>query len=309
MPCLKVSIIILNWNGLKDTIECLDSLKKIVYPNYEVIVVDNASTGDDAGVLEKKYAGYIQIIRSKENLGFCGGNNIGMAKAIEDGSDYVLLLNNDTVVEQDFLDKLVEVGEMNGKNVIIGSVIADYYTKKTTFTNAKMDRKLNVGVRTDFLNSDLIYWDTDATHGAAEMFKVKFVQQYNLFLDEKLFLYCDEMDVCQRAKKNGLNVVMAGKSKIYHKEGASVGGSLNPLSVYYTIRNRILLSRILLSPKNRLFFWILFISARAIRLIEWIFKKERLLIKVFFIAFLDGIRGKRGKNNYIQTLIKQQNNE
>ncbi len=74
----KVSIIILNWNGLGDTIECLESLKKITYLNYEVVVVDNGSEGNDAEILEEKYRGYIKLIRNDKNYGFTGGNNIAI---------------------------------------------------------------------------------------------------------------------------------------------------------------------------------------------------------------------------------------
>ena len=95
----KISIVILNWNGLKYTIECLESLKKSTYPNYEVIVVDNGSKGNDADILEEKYKGYIKLIRNKENLGFPGGSNIAIKQIIAQGeSDYVLLLNNDTKI-------------------------------------------------------------------------------------------------------------------------------------------------------------------------------------------------------------------
>src|SRR3989344_2445038 len=91
----KVSIIILNWNGWKDTIECIDSIKKISYPNYEIIVVDNASRGDDVNILKNKFWDFIRLIKNKENYGFAKGNNIAIKQVLkENKSDYVLLLNN-----------------------------------------------------------------------------------------------------------------------------------------------------------------------------------------------------------------------
>ena len=93
----KVSIIILNWNGLKNTICCLQSLKKITYQNYEVVVVDNGSKNKQADVLEERFKNYIHLIRNEENLGFAGGNNIAIKKVIaERKSEYVLLLNNES---------------------------------------------------------------------------------------------------------------------------------------------------------------------------------------------------------------------
>ncbi|GAG89310.1 unnamed protein product, partial [marine sediment metagenome] len=108
----KVSIITLNWDGLEYTIECLASLKKITYPNYEVIVVDNGSKGNDAQVLEEKFGDYIHIIKNDMNYGSRGGVNIGMRYFLNNSnSDYLLLLDNDTVVDPEFLTEMVKVAE------------------------------------------------------------------------------------------------------------------------------------------------------------------------------------------------------
>ncbi len=107
----KVSIILLNWNGLEDSLECLESLSKVTYPNYEVIMVDNASTGEDVKVFREKYGDYIHIIENDRNYGYGRGFTIGVKKAFARGAEYVLLLHNDTVVAPDFLDKLVRVAE------------------------------------------------------------------------------------------------------------------------------------------------------------------------------------------------------
>jgi GT2 family glycosyltransferase len=123
----KVSIIILNWNGYEDTIECIESLKKITYPNYEVIIVDNASSGDDVRILKEKYGGYIHMIANDQNYGFPEGNNIGMRYALGKGTDYLLLLNNDTVVDPEFVTEMVKVAESNPAVGIAGSKIYYYH--------------------------------------------------------------------------------------------------------------------------------------------------------------------------------------
>jgi len=290
----KVSIIVLNWNGLKDTIECLESLRKITYPNYEVIIVDNGSSGNDPDVLEERYKDYIKVIRNKENLGFCGGNNIGIKEAIKRSAEYILLLNNDTVIEPNFLDELVRVALKDNKIAIVGSVIADYYTKKIVFTNAKIDRKLKMESRIDYLNLNKDWWETEGVSGASMMFKAEDILKYSLFLDENLFLYCDEMDLCIRAKKHGLKIVVAGKSKVYHKEGRSYGGGIKPTPVYYILRNRILLAKKILNPKEHFIFWLFFIPSRLLRFFEWVLTGKLGLIKTTFIAFKDGIAGRGG---------------
>lgn len=110
-----VAIIILNWNGLRDTLECLESLAMITYPNYELIVVDNGSTDGSAACLRARYPD-IAIIENKENLGFAEGNNVGK-HALAKRTHYVLLLNNDTIVAPAFLDALVTVAESEPRHV------------------------------------------------------------------------------------------------------------------------------------------------------------------------------------------------
>ena len=293
----KVSIIILNWNGLKDTIECLDSLKKITYPNYEVIVVDNGSEGNDADILEEKYKDYVKVIKNKENLGFTGGNNVGIRRTLGEGkSDYILLLNNDTTVEPNFLNELIKTALQDEKIAVIGSVIADYYTKKTTFMNSKIDKKLKAEARLDYLNSDKNWWETGRVHGASMMIRSEYLLRYSFFLDEDLFLYCDELDLCLRARKHGLKVAIAGKSKVYHKGEFSLNKIQNPINIYYIVRNRILLAGKMLSIKDRIIFWILFVPARLVRCIKWAFRGRLDLLKITFLAFNDGIKKKAGKN-------------
>src|SRR3989339_1686037 len=113
-PEPKVSIVVLNWNGLKDTRECLNSLTASYYRNQEILLVDNASIGDDVNQLSSQFDQIIQIIRNDKNYGFSKGNNAAIKKIVkENRSDYVLLLNNDTVVKNDFLTELLKVAEGN----------------------------------------------------------------------------------------------------------------------------------------------------------------------------------------------------
>ena len=123
----RVGIIILNWNGIADTVECLESVKKITYPKYDVVLVDNGSTGDDAEVLKEKYGDYIHLLCNSENLGFAGGVDVGLRYAMGTiHPAYFLLLNNDTVVAPDFLDELVKVAESDETIGIVGPRIYYY---------------------------------------------------------------------------------------------------------------------------------------------------------------------------------------
>ena len=108
----KVAIILLNWNEYQDTIECVLSLKDMEYDNYEILIIDNGSTNDSVAILQEKFP-EVTLIKSKENLGFCEGNNVGIRHALKNGSDYLFVLNNDTVVDKHVLEFLVKAAEDN----------------------------------------------------------------------------------------------------------------------------------------------------------------------------------------------------
>jgi GT2 family glycosyltransferase len=123
----SVYIIIVNWNGLKDTYECIRSVLNISYKNYTILVVDNGSDKDDSKEIATKFPEVITL-RSESNLGFSGGNNLGIKYAMDKGAEYILLLNNDTIVEKDFLDVLVNIAS---KNQTIGLAVPkiNYYSE------------------------------------------------------------------------------------------------------------------------------------------------------------------------------------
>ena len=122
----KVSIIILNWNGLQDTIACLESLQKVTYPNCAITVVDNGSKGDDVQILRDRYGNHVHIVANDNNYGFSEGNNIGIRASLHQEADYLLLLNNDTVVAPNFLAELVQAAVDHNDTCIVHPKIYDY---------------------------------------------------------------------------------------------------------------------------------------------------------------------------------------
>jgi len=125
MPSPKVSIVLVNWNNLEDTVECVDSLVRCTYPAHDVTVVDNGSDGDDAMQLRERFGEAIRLIESTTNVGFAGGSNLGIRDALDRGADYVLLLNNDTVAGPEFLDELVaSVGGDPGIGIAGGKILS-----------------------------------------------------------------------------------------------------------------------------------------------------------------------------------------
>jgi len=244
----RVSIITINYNGLEDTMECLESLKKISYPNYEVVVVDNGSRGNDTDVLEDRFGNYIHLIRNDQNYGRCGGTNIGMRYALDNSNpDYLLLLENDAVVDSEFLTEMVKVAEADPAIGRAGAKI--YYYDEP-------DRLQFVWGKMDFLRGDLIgmrgvervlgrkkidrgQYDTikevEYVVGWCALIKRKVVESIGM-LDEAYFFSWEDVDYCLRTKEAGFKVVYIPKAKIWHKYRSA--NRIDGLLQYHNPRNR-----------------------------------------------------------------------
>jgi GT2 family glycosyltransferase len=238
----KVSIIILNWNGLKDTLECLESVFKLDYPNFEVIVVDNGSTDNSVEEVKRSHPGAI-LIENGKNLGFTGGNNIAMRHAMKRGADYLWLLNNDTTIEPDTLAKLVEVSEKFPEVGMISPVIRFYYKpKRIQFAGGYIHLKQQ---KTGY--SKAIPKESSTRHiycdflwGAALLIKRKVIEDIGYF-DERFFAYSEDVDLSMRAVCRGHRSAIASNCNIFHKDAGSSEGRTSVWYCYLTTRNRFLL--------------------------------------------------------------------
>src|SRR3972149_11394107 len=244
----KVFIIILNWNGKDDTLTCLDSVQKLNYPNYHVIVVDNGSTDGSADAIRGRYSSvsWLTMIENGSNLGYTGGNNVGIRHALEHGAEYVWLLNNDTLVEPDSLDVLIRVGEENPSAGVLGPKVLCYpdthllysrgerhslWFNRRTVDIGEIDRKDDVEPR-----------QVDYVVGGARLVSREFVERVGFF-DETFFAYFEEIDWCFRGRKAGYDVLYVPDAVIYHKGGASTGGTFSAIASYYRTRNWIYFMR------------------------------------------------------------------
>jgi len=220
----KVSIIILNWNGVDDTIECLESLKNITYPNYEVIVVDNASSGDDVRILKGQYEDYIHMIANDQNYGFPEGCNVGMRYALSKSTNYLLLLNNDTTVDGEFLTELVKVAEGDPSIGIVGSKVYYYHYPNMIQSAGGRTRwwlgEISVfGDEEDVGQYDEIA-ERDYVYGTSFLIKKVVIDKIS-FMDPYFFMGIEEYDYCTRAIRAGFKVIYVPESKVWHKAGAS----------------------------------------------------------------------------------------
>lgn len=245
----KVSIITLNWNGLEDTTECLESLKKVTYPNYEVIVVDNGSEGNDAQVLKEKFGDYIQLIQNDKNYGFGEGFNTGIRYVLANSQPkYILIVNNDVVVDPNFLDELVRVAEGDERIGIVGPKIYyyDYEGRKDIIWSAggkirqwalKIHRQ--IGENDEDLPKYQYVTSVDWITGAVLMFKSRVTEKVGL-LNPWYFVGHEEIEYCLKARKHGFKIVYVPTAKAWHKVGVSARKLhityADPSSYYYLIK-------------------------------------------------------------------------
>jgi GT2 family glycosyltransferase len=249
----QVIVIVLNWNGLSDTLECLTSLASLDYPAHEVVVVDNGSTDDSVETIRARFP-QVTLIQNGANLGFAEGNNVGLRYALERAADYVLLLNNDTIVDPGFLTELVAVAEARPE-IGVASPLIFYYdaTDEIWTAGAAINwangatRRLRAG---ETARQGEPAFGVDFVSGCALLVKREVVEKTGL-LDPDYYLYYEETDWCVRVHKQGYRIVCVPQAKIWHKVSRSLGAS-SPLTSYYMTRNALLLLRKHLTGSRRL---------------------------------------------------------
>jgi hypothetical protein len=236
----KVSIIVLNWNGWKDTLECLDSIYLSSYNNYEVFVVDNGSTDGSADHIKKylKNKNKTQLIQLDTNTGYAKGNNLAISYILQNReSKYIIILNNDTIVDKEFVRQLVKTAEKDKKIGIVGA--KNYYynsPKKIWYEGGNIYWWLGGTVSLHANRNSKLPCETGYVCGSALLIKTIVVKKIGSF-DEKFFCYYEDADLSERARKAGFLVIYEPRSFIWHKVGASSGTS--SFYIYTNIRNRI----------------------------------------------------------------------
>ena len=300
----KVSIIILNWNGLKDTIDCLESLKKITYPNYEVIVVDNGSRGNDAQVLNENFGDYIHLIHNDKNYGYTGGNNIGIRYALSTSSpDYFLILNNDVVVAPDFLTPMIKIAKDDNSIGIIGPKLY-YYDFPSIIYSAGMTTNMRLGAFSSIGHKQLdtgqydIQQEVDSIAGCCLLVSKKVIHEVGTF-DESFFSYCDEIDYCFRAQRDGFRNMYVPQAIAWHKKVLNIKfwGKLSymeqgrPLDFYYGTRNNFKFMRKHGSKRQYLTFLLHFFCWRLCFMtgICLLFHKNISELVAFYRGMRDGL--------------------
>ncbi len=240
-PC--VAIVIVNWNGREDTLACLDSLKRLEYSNYIVVLVDNASKDGTPEVIRQNFPEVV-LIETGANLGFVGGNNAGMEYAFAHGADYALLLNNDTEVAPDFLRILVAAADSDPEAGIAGPTIYYYqHPEMIWFAGGEIDWRrgdsytLGIG-EIDRGQFGIEPHQVGYITGCALLIKRAVVERVGK-LDPRFFAYYEETEWCVRVSQAGYKILYVPQAHIWHKVTLDAREA-SPTVQYYMTRNRLL---------------------------------------------------------------------
>jgi GT2 family glycosyltransferase len=305
----KVSIVILNWNSYQVTRECLLSLEKMDYTNYEVVLVDNGSVDGSPDRLAQDFP-QIRVFKNGKNLGFTGGNNVGLRDALARGTDYLLLLNNDTIVAPNFLNELMRVTEREPAAGLANPKIlycepADRiwyaggaYKRGWSFAKHFGVRRIDKG------QYDQAREVTFVT-GCALLVKAAIAEKIGI-LDDTLFLGFEDLDWCVRARDAGFKAYYVPSAVIWHKEGYDTKKNLGkPVKDFYYVRNSILMAR----KHFRLWHWPYFLVSLggylAYRTAGYLVRREPVRVSAMYRGLWSGCTTKFGEYGGAEAAAKQ----
>lgn len=279
----EIAIIILNWNSYEDTADCLESIKEVEYPNYQAIVVDNASTDRSIDRLKNDYP-WCEFVTNDSNLGYAKGINQGISVATERDFDYILLLNNDTTVDSGFLKPLVKTSTECGEYCIVSGIIKYKNTNKIQSAGRRINQYLMSAPHLKSVIRDSEY-QVDCVSGALILISSKFLSEIG-GLNESYFLGPDDIDLCLQAQKHGGEVIINPDSVIYHNPGSS-GGTGNAFRYYHSTKGRLNLANRYLPSSKRILFYMVFYASRIIRIGQWTVQREYDLIWATILGMYD----------------------
>lgn len=287
-----ISIITVNFNALEVTCEMIKSVRENSYHNVEIIVVDNASNKNPEAYLNKHYP-EVKFIRSEKNLGFAGGNNLGIQAST---GDFLFFLNNDAELTDGALETLLEVFVKFPRAGIASPKICYYAAKPssepdviqyagTTHVHPFTARNSTLGELQVDKGQFKDLKETAYAHGAAMMVPRKVVEEVGM-MSEDFFLYYEELDWCEMMRRQGYGIYIEPNAKIYHKESYSVN-QISALKTYYLNRNRILfMRRYRTEAQVTGFYLFLLIFTIPKNTIQFLLKRDLVNLKAFYKAIL-----------------------
>lgn len=293
----SVGIVVVNYNGAAFINRFAESLARVDYPNHRTVIVDNASQDGSGDELQRLLPESV-LLRAPENLGTAGGNNIGIRYCLDQGFDRLLILNNDTVLTEDFLSKLIAfAGE---RTITVPKIL--YYDDPRLISTHAGDFDWRFGL---FNNTFHGKPDGPATNRPRDLQTASFCcalvpaaafREVGL-LDERFFMYYEETDWLRRALTAGFRLRYDPEAIVYHMESASSGGGwMTPFKHYYATRNRLYLVR--KNSQSRLWFGVFtlyFLTTRLVYLGGYAAKRRKPMAKALVLGVLDYYRGRMGR--------------
>jgi GT2 family glycosyltransferase len=240
MMASPVGVVLVNWNGKADTLECLASLRQDTYPNKRLIVVDNGSQDDSVAAIQAEFPDTV-IVELGANLGFTGGNNAGIRDALDADMEFILLLNNDTIVEPDALDALVEAAHKHPEVGIFTPVIHYYDDRSHVWlAGTKMDITRGIAAHDNSRvpGRDEAPVEIPWASGCAMLIRAEIVRMVG-GLDDRYFIYWEDVDYCLRTRAAGWTIALVPAARIYHKISQCFQ-SASATSWHYQVRNHLL---------------------------------------------------------------------
>jgi GT2 family glycosyltransferase len=300
----SVGIVTVNYNSAAFIGEFAESLRRVRYPCFRLIVVDSASSDGSAEELVRQVPEAV-LLPSEENLGTAGGNNRGITYCLDHGFDYVLLLNNDTALTEDFLDRLI--ASADDRTLVVPKILY-YYDRRLISTHAgDFDWRRGVFRRTFHGRPDSpaasLPRELETASFCCALVPAAAFREMGL-LDERFFMYYEETDWLRRARDQGYRLLYRPEAVVYHRESASSGGGwTTPFKLYYATRNRVYLMRKhASSPGVYALFMAYFLAGRLVYLVLHLLRRRRRLARAMVCGVLDYHRGRMGRTLEVDDL-------
>lgn len=287
IPDPSVAIILVNWNGFDFTKACLESLRKVDFPEHKIFLVDNASQNQEGSRLEMAFP-EIELIQNEDNLGFAGGNNSGIRRALEQGFTHLMLLNNDTEVEPDFLGEMIRMIKRRPELGVVQPLILFLDDRKRIWSAGgkwipALGRAITLGDRVPVSDyrpkNSALDWAT----GCCMLISREAILKTGL-LHEQYFAYFEDVEWSLRFRKAGFEIALAEKARIYHEAGAASKkahseGTLSPKVFYLHVRNQFLLLRSQEIPAGMVYHFFRFLAWAGYFLLRGRFQKMKSVLK------------------------------
>lgn len=236
-----VIVLVLNWNRREDTLRCLGSLRRMTYPNFRLLLVDNGSNDGTLAAVAARFP-EVECITNGENLGFAAGCNVGLRHALAQGADFVFIANNDTTVAPDMLDELVIAAAPSDVGMVAPLIYYEAEPKRIWSAGAGRN-PLTLEMRGNLRGQmDADTWpevvEREYLVGCGLLIRRELIERVGLF-DPRFFMYYEDLDLCLRARRAGSRLVLAPRARMWHRVAVSSGGADAPGERYWAARSSV----------------------------------------------------------------------